>query len=901
MAWALALLAWAACVCSSGAGSGASDVTTATGSQRSTSTAHDQGQAQDQPPHLGVDFQVSWPQFLARSDLTSAWTRTTGPNRSGWVSPGPPFSYDTAGFLGNGNLGVLVQADGNGSITLVLGRTDVYDRRVPGSPFATGELLCDVAKLPIGNLTLRAVGRVLDGEMRVRLWDGEATVNLTTSLGKISTRITVFGGSSAPSGGSSGIVVVSNDEASGGESAAVWRFTAADANANLPHPVYSTESYSCTNKHYKSNPPAVLSTTADGIRTSEQALLVGPRYATAFAAAAGVTVLATTGPLPGSTALSRATADARWALHQARRDALFLEHYAAWHEFYTSGSFVSVSHPRLEQFYWITQYKLGCGMGLRGDLAGDGGAMDHTSPWFLPNNGLFNWDLNIQMTWWGVAGADRVSLVLPLLRFLERNTPDFCANVVAAAQGPHSCDCTTDNCTFRTLAGPSAHTGYVAVGRIETGHHNPGDQNKSIVPPGPLGDLVWALTNIEHAWRVTRNRSIAERLYPLVSGAANYYIHWLAKETPWSGPADGFYHLPPTFSPEYLGGPGDGDTSYELALCRWGLATSLELGIVLGIHDPRAAAWQDRLDNLAPYSASSTGLDVARNLPFDQPHRHFSHLLGVVLKDPTLHTPASSPLVQLSIAHWRSLRDPCTLAARPASRDAGWVGFSYAASALLNARLQNTEAAVTDLTWYVERSAVEGKFGHRESPVPISGACPLATEQNGSGFFANTFYGEGLGDPTAETPFGTCAALQEVLVGTSAVDEVLSVFPGLGNGTASTSLSTMCFHQLRVVGAFLVSACFANGRTTFASLHSEAGARCRVELPSMQQPLSVLPSTVPMNISAGGVVELELKPGESVTVYSTGTQPDLAIRAVPMAPYQENFWGFKNSTHIRNQ
>jgi hypothetical protein len=41
----------------------------------------------------------------------------------------------------------------------------------------------------------------------------------------------------------------------------------------------------------------------------------------------------------------------------------------------------SIAHPRLEQFYWIQQYKLGCGMGLRGDLAGDGGAMDHTSPW----------------------------------------------------------------------------------------------------------------------------------------------------------------------------------------------------------------------------------------------------------------------------------------------------------------------------------------------------------------------------------------------------------------------------------------------------------------------------------------------------------------------------------------
>ena len=113
---------------------------------------------------------VEWPSFLARSDMTSRWSRPSAD--AAWVEPGPPFSYDKAGFMGNGNLGAMVQATENGSVVLVLGRTDAYDRRVPGSQHAVGQILCDVAKLPIGNLTLQTVGAVLSVSTRVRLWDG---------------------------------------------------------------------------------------------------------------------------------------------------------------------------------------------------------------------------------------------------------------------------------------------------------------------------------------------------------------------------------------------------------------------------------------------------------------------------------------------------------------------------------------------------------------------------------------------------------------------------------------------------------------------------------------------------------------------------------------------------------
>ena len=775
---------------------------------------------------------VEWPSFLARSDMTSRWSRPSAD--AAWVEPGPPFSYDKAGFMGNGNLGAMVQATENGSVVLVLGRTDAYDRRVPGSQHAVGQILCDVAKLPIGNLTLQTVGAVLSVSSRVRLWDGEVTVQLNTTAGAVYASLFVYGGNDAPSGGSSGTVVASFN-ATGGEQGASWSFTPGNPNANAPHPVYKTESYACRDSRYANNPAPVLGSTPTNITTTRQDLLVGVSWATALGVAPGVAVLSTSTALI-SASVQAATADCEWSLETWSSGQLLARHRAEWHQFYTDASFLSIAHPRLEQFYWLQQYKLGSGMGLRGDLDHYGGAMDHTSPWYLPNNGLFNWDLNIEMTWWSVVGANRVQLIEPLLSFLEMHVDDFCLNVAPAARDP-SCHAAATAAAageqqrfgptqYKTLAGPTAHTGYVAVGRIQVGHGDPDSTNHTALPPGPLGDLVWTLSNVEQAWRFTRNITLAHRLYPLLSGAVNYYLHWLTNEStgastarlmpdtnfhsdnilgggcapggfkhvnyttyehcqlacdqldecdmwvfvgkgerpgaPWcclktchgdpnpacpvpqpdkgctggvkkpQSPArlpqnSTVFHLPPTYSPEYLGGLGTGDTHYELALCRWGLRAVIALNKELGLADPQEAVWKKHLDHLAGFATDPEfGLNVARDLPFEQPHRHFSHLMGAVLHDPTLSTADGVSLVAKSVAHWRSLRDPCSWPLpRPTTRDQGpvrdegWTGFSYAVSALLHARLQQPKEALADATHMVENSVVDGKAGGAHLPPAI--------------------------------------------------------------------------------------------------------------------------------------------------------------------------------------
>jgi hypothetical protein len=66
---------------------------------------------------------------------------------------------------------------------------------------------------------------------------------------------------------------------------------------------------------------------------------------------------------------------------------------------------------------------------------------------------------------------------------------------------------------------------------------------------------------------------------------------------------------------EYVGGLGSGDTSYEIALARWGFKAALELAAELGIlgSEPRAAAWRERLAHMATYSTDPEfGLNVSQ-------------------------------------------------------------------------------------------------------------------------------------------------------------------------------------------------------------------------------------------------------------------------------------------------
>lgn len=352
------------------------------------------------------------------------------------------------------------------------------------------------------------------------------------------------------------------------------------------------------------------------------------------------------------------------------------------------------------------------GVGAGGCAAPGFCAMDHTAPWFLPNNGLFNWDMNVQMTWWLASVGGRTSIVEALLGLLEAGVGQLAANAGAARLNG-------------SLAGASGHTGYYLANT--PWHHCPKSEDNAVLPPGPLGDLLWAVADLVAHWELTGNTTVARRAYPFLRGSVQFCVHWLREEP------DGLYHTPPTWSPEYLDGPGGGDTTYDLALCRWGLDAALRLSAALDVAEPLAPVWRARLARLAPYATDpSRGLNVARGLPFVVPHRHFSHLMPLLLRGGAAVDPA---LEARSLDNWAAMARPPASAADP-----GWCGFSYCAAAVMSARLGRGRAAAGNVTYAVENSA------------------PLNRTMNarmGSVLFHNTFYGEGYGDPTHESALCT--------------------------------------------------------------------------------------------------------------------------------------------------
>lgn len=113
---------------------------------------------------------------------------------------------------------------------------------------------------------------------------------------------------------------------------------------------------------------------------------------------------------------------------------------------------------------------------------------------------------------------------------------------------------------------------------------------------------------------------LRDKLFPLLKGAVNYYLHFLEKGE------DGKLHLPKTYSPEY---DAVEDCNFDLALLRWGCQTLLESAKRLNIQDPLMETWQSVLYDLVAYPMDENGLLIGKDMPYAFSHRHYSHLLAI--------------------------------------------------------------------------------------------------------------------------------------------------------------------------------------------------------------------------------------------------------------------------------
>jgi len=348
-----------------------------------------------------------------------------------------------------------------------------------------------------------------------------------------------------------------------------------------------------------------------------------------------------------------------------------------------------------------------------------------------------------------------------------------------------------------------------------------------------LCDLPWACHNYWLLYRYTMDDTmLRQRLYPLLKGSINYYLHLLQKGD------DGKLHISDGFSPEYPDQPAPNpDCNIDLALLRWGCQTLLDICHQFSIDDPQIPQWKYTLANLTPYPVNDNGLMISASVPYTISHRHYSHLLMIYpLYLMNWDNPADRQLMKVSFDHWASLTR-------------GWKGFSYSGAASICASMRDGNDALKYLHGLLSFKSL----------------------------WPNTMYTEG--SPVIETPLSGAQSLEDMLV--QSWGDKIRVFPAVPSSWGDVTIENM-----RTQGAFLLTAVRRGGQTRFIQVTSLAGTPCRI-----WTDISHPQSSVTLKSDGDGVYDLPLAKGQSAVIYPAGTKPDFVVTPVAADPANCNDWG----------
>jgi hypothetical protein len=535
---------------------------------------------------------IDWPGFLGRHDLV--WEQL-------------PRQWNEGAFAGNGNLGYMAYATlADNRFDFHLARADLTDhRKAPDRASSLGvpgaSVMWDYPRLDVGRIALRPAGKILDGRLRMDLWNAELTGVITTDLGELRLRAVTLRDRMVHV-----FEVVSTEKTADGQTAP-WRWDFIPGNPSSPRSL--TRPADAKKENYQPNPNPRLEH-IDGVPVVVQPLLAGGDHATAWhevSASASADrrasrlYVSTANELPAAgRSAPRAVADVLAA--PAALDAAIAAHRAWWQD-YQRRSFVSIPDSRLESFYWIQMYKLACA------LRPDGPALDVLGPFYrtTPWPGIW-WNLNIQLSYWPVYAGNRLEIGENYIRLLDAQ--------------------------FNSLLA------------VFAGRKN-------------FGDLVWALHNYRWQLRFAGDwAGVGERWTPKAKAALAAFEQQLEPREA------GRLGLAPMGSPEYKGFATFPDTTYNLALFRWLLSALLEADAHSGrAPDPDAARWRELQEKLIPYPTDETGLRIAANQALEESHRHYSHLLPLYpLYQLDPDAPADRDLVLRSVRHWHGVQKGRALA-----------------------------------------------------------------------------------------------------------------------------------------------------------------------------------------------------------------------------------------------
>jgi alpha-L-fucosidase 2 len=624
-------------------------------------------------------------------------------NHSGCSVKNAPTAWEDGLWLGNGQQGSILLWDTTNprAMRLEVGRVDIWDRRAPGSKFATGAVMFDRPRLPVGYFSLNTSGVINHAEFRLHLSEGVARGRIETSLGSIDFLLASLvsprehhllqfnaTGGEIPNGTSSGFSID------------FFPVLGDSTRQNPPASYLPNPAPNCTGFGNGTN-----------VRVCSQSLLAGAGYATAFTTAplvgvpgAFVSIFHTANDWPENTSTGTAETlveDAVGILTQPGGLDAALADQSSWWLSYFKTSFVSIPNTALEGVYVLQMAKVAAA------TRAGGVALDLMGPWWQRSGWeLYWWDMNVPVTYWALYAAARFDLAATLTNFLLSNVTQLAAN-------------------------PSVHDAYGMGGVSSYDLVSP----YNVTPGAMLGNFPWIMHNLySHASFTGNYTMLREVVFPLLKGAVNVY-----KAFSFIG-EDGLIHLPASYSPEYPypSGPTN-DTHYDLALFFWGAKTLIQLNTQFSLNDPLLPYWQSVLATLTPYPTDiNHGYNVSLGVGFNVLHRHFSHLFAlfplhnVVWDDKDGGSQASRDVFEKSLDRWTSLTCLSSTSKCPN-------GFTFDGAISLSALM------TTNMSRREDAAAYANGFVH-------------------SGLLhASTLYSEGH-QPCLESPLGLASGLQDILI-----------------------------------------------------------------------------------------------------------------------------------------
>jgi alpha-L-fucosidase 2 len=474
-----------------------------------------------------------------------------------------------------------------------------------------------------------------------------------------------------------------------------------------------------------------------------------------------------------------------------------------WWKGYGEKSTVSIPDPILQKQYNLEMYKFGSAsrkgappITLQAVWTADNGKLP---PW----KGDFHHDLNTQLSYWPAYASNHAEEAAVFTDWLWEHKS-----------------------RFEAYAKQVFNVGGLNVPGVSTLDGAPmgGWHMYSLSPTAG----AWLAQHFYLQWRYTGDRKfLADRAYPWLKETAEFLEQLTVTE-------NGVRKLPMSSSPEFRDNRIDAwylsMSNYDLALCRFAFAKAAELADELGLQQ-EANHWRQILSQFGTYDLSPDGsLSVAKDVPMNVSHRHFSHLmayhpLGLLNYDQETDRDIIRKTVNQIVQNGSS----------------AWCGYSFSWLASLYARMEQGDSAAAALRTFASCYCSPNSF-HLNNNL---------CEQDPSGETGGPF--------TLEGNFAFAAGLQEMLL--QSYDGIIRIFPAL-----PASWKDASFSHMRTEGAFLVNASRKNGVNESFTLEAPEGGIARIRLPFRTFVIRSLSGAEQLHEDTPGILLLKFEKGGKAVI-----------------------------------